>query len=117
MVILDRLKPEAALLNLLAREEKAILAGDFDTLERLFEQKQMLLARVARARLPEASLQALSRRSERNNRLLAASARGINKAREELARLRKGPQRFSTYGPRGGSNQLGHKSLTIKRKV
>lgn len=85
----------------LDREKAMILKGDLDGVHRMSREKQRLMTRLGRAQVDHVTLATLRDRAERNNRLLAASARGFRAVQEHLKRLTDGPATLQTYGRDG----------------
>ena len=117
MAFFSSMRPAAALMDLLEREHKALLTGQFQSLERISAPKEALMKSIAKSRPNQHELNALKVRSARNRRLLEASARGLKSARLRLAQLQQKPASLKTYGPSGGITALGDKSLTMKKKA
>lgn len=117
MKFFDSLRPITALTDLLDKERAALLSGDFRALRKLGGPKESLMKAVARAQPSPKELDALKKLTERNRRLLVASARGIKSAKNRISNLQLKPATLNTYGPSGGMTQIGGNSLTIKRKA
>jgi len=101
MALFDRAVGSGALEDLLMRERTAILAGQFDVLERLATEKQRLVGLVAQQNADGESLSRLRHLAERNGKLLAAMDRGIKAATRRIEVLRKGPGTLQTYNASG----------------
>lgn len=117
MGLFDSLKPVQALTELLEKERAAILKAEFATLAQVSASKISLMKSVAKSTATERELETLKSLTERNSKLLAASAQGLRSARKRLSMLRAPKPAFQTYGPSGSMSDIGHKSLTIKRKI
>ena len=117
MAILDAFRPAEAFEMLLEHERASLLAADFKALGQVLKAKQRLLMLVEKSNLPEAKLKRLAELSVRNQRLLLASAEGIRRAQKNLSSLKGVQQEFNVYQPGGSSEKLGHKPLTIKKKL
>lgn len=117
MGLLDGPGVAGAAIDLLEREKRLILKGDIDGLRRLAGEKTRLLRRLARARLDRDALDRLRLAAERNNALLAASARGFRAVQERLSGLSGGEARPRTYGRDGARRTLDQSRAEINRKA
>jgi hypothetical protein len=117
MGLFDSVKPVQALAVLLEKERAAILKAEFSTLAQVSASKMSLMKSVAKSSATANELEALKALTERNRKLLVASAQGFKSARKHLSMLRAPRPTFQTYGPSGSMSDIGHKSLTIKRKI
>lgn len=117
MGLFDTLQPVKALTDLLEKEHNAILKAEFATLAQVSASKMSLMKSVARSSPTKNDLDALKTLTERNSRLLAASAQGLKSARKRLSMLYAPRPSLQTYGPSGSMSQIGNKSLTIKKKI
>ncbi|MEM5476677.1 hypothetical protein [Pacificibacter sp. AS14] len=117
MGLFSTMKPVQALTELLEKERVAILKAEFATLAQISASKMSLMKSVAKSSATASELEALKSLTERNRKLLAASAQGFKSARKRLSMLRAPRTTFQTYGPSGSMSDIGHKSLTIKRKI
>jgi hypothetical protein len=117
MKLFDALRPANALTTLLEKERAALLGGDFVALQKISVSKESLMKLVARTRITQKEIDALHKLTNRNRRLLVASARGIKSAQNRISNLQAKPAALNTYGPSGRITQISDKSLTIKRKA
>jgi flagellar biosynthesis/type III secretory pathway chaperone len=99
-------RPSVALKTLLEKERKALLKGDFKTLPQLIAPKENLLKALRRTPPTQNELEQLKAATERNAKLLSASARGLNRAKIRIANLRNNKNDLSTYGPSGEVTQM-----------
>lgn len=115
MAILDRFKASQVLLAIYERERQAIVSQNYDLMAALVDKKLRAMRALSGQTLSESDLAQLQSAAERNQVLLAASAKGINAVRDRLKALNQSAARdFKTYGPAGAQGALGRKSLTIK---
>jgi hypothetical protein len=93
------------ILRLLDQERATILNGPLSRLAGLVERREAAIAELleARAELPEAFLEALKSRAERNSRLLLASLAGLKAAQTHLAELETARESLRTYTATGAS--------------
>lgn len=117
MGLFDTMKPVIALTDLLEKEHAAILKAEFATLAYVGASKMSLMKAVAKSSATAEELETLKKLTERNRKLLAASAQGLQSARKRLSMLRAPRPTLQTYGPSGSMSDIGNKSLTIKRKI
>lgn len=101
MRLFDLQPPTIALDALLDQEHAMLLAGQLEGIARIAGDKERLLARLSPdAAVPE-RLAALRAKTNRNQELLLAAARGIEAALGRLATLRSEPTQMRTYRPDG----------------
>lgn len=117
MSLFEMVPPSKALSDLLEKEHSAILKSQFATLASLSASKIALMKSVARSNATQNDLERLKTLSERNSKLLAASAEGLKSARQSLSRLRAPHPAFQTYDPSGTRLNIDNKPLTIKKKM
>ncbi len=101
MGLLDFADAGGALLDLLDREKAAILAGRFDSLDRMAVEKDRLVKAVTRTRLEPLVLANLRERTERNGRLLEAMRAGVAAAQARVRKMQSGPEPLQTYDSTG----------------
>lgn len=106
-----------ALADLFERERRAILAGRFDLLDRLGNEKERLFRAVERQRVGRSRLETLRRHARRNQDLLAAMERGVRAAVNRIATLNDGPVRLNTYGADGQRQVLGDPESALCRRA
>lgn len=87
-----------ALEDLLDRERALILKGDIDGVRRLSHEKDRLMTRLATLTFKRGRLQPLRQKADRNNELLAASARGFKAVQDRIAALGRHGETLKTYG-------------------
>jgi len=75
--------------DLLEKERSAVLNGDFETLRRLMDKKERIMAQILQQTEPSQRLQSLQRKADRNQRLLIAAGNGIRTVSDFLKRLEK----------------------------
>ncbi len=80
--------PVIDLVALLDRENAAIIAGDYATLDELAIAKQQLFDALSGTPIPKAELRVIAAKLDKNQMLLAAAIKGIGAARSRLAALR-----------------------------
>ncbi|MCZ7674955.1 MAG: flagellar protein FlgN [Roseovarius sp.] len=98
----------AALDDLLERERKALLAGRFDGLARLLEEKTALIDRLntlGADALP--ALGGLRDKAVRNQALFDGALSGIRRASGHVASLRQVRRSFETYDETGRRRRIG----------
>ncbi|RPE64639.1 hypothetical protein EDD53_2399 [Pacificibacter maritimus] len=117
MGLFNAMRPVSALIELLEKEHDAIIKGQFSVLVDVSEPKESLMQALSRVSPNEADLNVLKKLSERNRKLLVASAHGLKSARKRLADLKAPLPSFQTYGPSGSRADMVNKSLTIKKKI
>ncbi len=88
--------------DLLDRERAALLAGDFDTLSRLIDEKEHLLGTLSDAS-PD-GLDSLQTKAARNQELLNSALDGIRAVANRLEALREVRGTLNTYD-RSGKRQ------------
>ena len=106
MALFEPPRSTEALDRLLATEREALLSGQLEDLAPLVQEKLELLTRLERDGARHKDLGRLKRAGERNQRLLAAAARGIEAARNRLAVIQTGPQPMRTYARDGAASDI-----------
>lgn len=86
---------------LLDRENAAIIAGDYATLDALAARKQLLFDTLTGIAFAEPDLRVISGKLARNQSLLAAAIKGIAAARSRLAALRAVRDGLQVYDQSG----------------
>ncbi len=101
-------------LRLLDQERKVILNGPLSALSALVEKREALLSELLTQDhvLPEAFLQALKTRAERNSRLILASIAGVRSAEALLTKLDEASETLRTYSAEGVRVDLGPVRVT-----
>ena len=88
--------------ELLDAERNAIIDGRVEDLEAMLPLKSALQKRLANAQLdPRGDLPRLREKSAHNQRLMAASAKGIKAAQARINQIRRGESDLRTYGGDG----------------
>ena len=87
--------------DLLERERRAVLAGDFETLRRLIDKKERLIADVSRQAEPSQRMVSLKQKADRNRRLLNAAGDGIRTVSDFLKKLERPDDPLRTYDQSG----------------
>ena len=101
MGLLDFGNTTDALRDLLDKERAAILAGRFDLLERLANEKERLVKLVAQIQTDENLLADLQEKTKRNGDLLSAMRDGIRAAQDHVRKLQRGAEPLQTYDSTG----------------
>lgn len=107
----------AALDTLLDREKALILKGDIEGVRRLAPEKERLLSRIGRNRFKRDRLENLRKKADRNNELLAASARGFKAVQEKLIALRAAGGQHSTYDREGHRARMGNRPTDFNKRA
>ncbi len=103
MGLFERRDSARDLANLLERERKAILRGDFDALRRLTPEKERLITQAAADRPDADRLASLRQMAARNHALLDAAAQGIRSVANDLGGNNASPE-LETYDREGQRN-------------
>lgn len=117
MGLFDSQNTMDALEDLLEREKAFILKGNIDGVRRLSVEKERLLKRLGRTSLQREKLAGLRRKADRNNELLAASARGFRAVQDRLRALTQRAEGLSTYGRDGQKAQLGNRRTDFNKRA
>lgn len=106
-------------LRLLDQERKVILNGPLVELAALVEKREALLAEAFEneAELPEAFLDALKSRAERNSRLILASIAGVKSAEAQIARIDNARDTLRTYSEKGAPVEVARSQITRDSRV
>ena len=104
--------------KLLAEEQRHLLSGDFDALEKLIERKGRLAERlsVSKPDMPPDVIEALARRAAHNEALLGSARRGLQAAMAQLKQLSDGEAQ-KTYSKEGQRRSLARKSASVTQKL
>lgn len=98
----------AALGALLDRERAALLAGRFDSMAPLLEEKTALCAALDERGIPEREdLERLKQKAARNHALLDGALRGLRQAAGRVATLRQLRHGCDTYDKTGHRQRIG----------
>lgn len=103
--------------RLLEKEREALAQCNWHDLERLAVAKEKLLARLREHPADTARLRDLHLKALRNERLLAAATRGIQRAKTRISAQRQSDAQIVTYGPEGKTHRIAGPTLTMKQKV
>ncbi len=106
-----------ALAALLERERACILAGEIDKLTRLLPEKERLLNGLKTLNGNAPAVEHLRRQADRNQHLLAASARGIRSAQMRLNALMTAQSELRTYTREGRARDLSKRESRFERKA
>ncbi len=104
------------MVSALDEEKSAILAGNFDLLERVQERKTALGESLSHHAVSPEDLQALSARMTRNAALLRAASDGFSDALESIKALKKATG-TSVYGKDGSVSRVEASSGKMERKA
>jgi len=105
-----------ALEDLLDRERRVLLAGNYETLGRLLPEKERLLKIVVVSQ-PLASLARLKGKADRNQAMLLAAAKGIRYVTSSLAKLENRKSDLQTYDRTGSRKAASHDPNNLGRRV
>lgn len=117
MGLFNLIEPIDALEDVLKRERSAIMAGDFDQLERLIPEKERLMPNLDKD--PEAleKLQGLRDYSARNGELLSSMQSGITAAQERIQAMRAPKPALETYDDTGRKTVISKVETTQERRA
>jgi len=116
MTLFKALNTLDALEDLLERERRLILTGDLDPLARLAPEKSRLLERMARAGGTAQAFERLRRKTERNQDLLLAAARGIRSAAARLTSPNPVQAPLRTYDRSGQAQTLSQSRSSLEKR-
>lgn len=108
--------PTDALMDVMERERAALLASDFEGLERLAGEKERLLAAIALAR-PTDLPGELRELASRNGELLDAIQRGLKAGLQRIEALRGGGTPLRSYDVSGAPAAIGPTRPKFHRNV
>ena len=97
----ERQQNAISLEALLAEEREAILAANFEGLERISSEKERLTQAIGADSVDEKTLAKLRDQIERNGLLLNAMREGVGSALQSLRSLRESHETLSTYDQTG----------------
>jgi flagellar biosynthesis/type III secretory pathway chaperone len=96
-----------ALDRCLEAEQKALVAGDIETVSKLLDEKSALIAELnAHGATSAPALGALRAKAERNQILLDGALEGIRRVADRLSDLQRLRHSFDTYDQRGQRNTI-----------
>ncbi len=104
----------ARILRLLDLERQVILNGPLSGLQALVDRREAEIAEMlAGGRdAPEAFLDALKRKAERNSRLILASLAGVKAAEAQISQIETEQSRLRTYAADGSAVEVGDPQAT-----
>ncbi|MBV1866507.1 MAG: hypothetical protein KUG69_01170 [Marinosulfonomonas sp.] len=102
--------------DLLDRERKCILKGEFDKLHRLVAEKERLLNSAKHGSLAPDRLAKLSTMAKRNQQLLDAAGKGIRSVSELLKKMQNGAP-LSTYDRAGSRKTHSEHKVSVERRA
>lgn len=103
--------------KLLDTERTAILEGQIGSFQRFAQDKERLLAGLSKVKADPGDLQRVQRKAERNQELLAASARGLKAATQRLEKMTKREDNLRTYSRDGASATLTRNPGGVNRRA
>jgi flagellar biosynthesis/type III secretory pathway chaperone len=107
MVLFNIANALSALEDLLDHEREIILTGKIGSFQRIAQDKERLLTRLAKVDADPETLQRVRAKAERNQELLVAAARGLKAATRRMeAMTTKRDTNLRTYGRDGASANL-----------
>ena len=111
-------KPDSIeiLVDILERERRAVLSGNFEVLERIFPEKARALKALARIETA-GNLPYLREMVARNQTLLESAAKGINSVSRLLAEEAEVPDLGAFYDARGRRAEVGHTKTGLERRA
>lgn len=113
----DTLDPLIALRALLTEEREAILAAQFEVLERLSHNKEQLTKSLPPESLDPAALSELREQIERNGLLLDAMREGVGSALESLRTLKEASETLKTYDETGRRTTIQASAKKVIRRA
>lgn len=109
--------PLADLRLTIAQERRALLQGDFSSLETLHEAKERHILALPKARPSQEQLRDLRQAIERNQTLVQAAIRGVQTTRNRLAALQKVQAGLTTYQKDGTLDNRQTSAARIEKKA
>jgi len=117
MPLFKRTDAADALNDLLEKERSALLAGNLETILRLKDEKERLLARFAGSSPDETTLRHMREKANRNQHLLVAAARGIKSVSQRLKDLRAQKANLRTYDKSGHHQEISNRARGFERRA
>jgi len=105
-----------ALEDLLDRERRILLQGNYESLARMMAEKERLLKSVTASRSLGA-MAALKRKVERNQAMLMAASKGIRAVTDSLSRHEKTDDSLQTYDRAGHRKAAAQGLQNMVRRV
>lgn len=94
-------------LNTLLDDERAcLMAGNYETLAQLAENKEKLIEGLDIDSLPREKMQKIATKMTRNHELTGSALRGFKAAQADIERRNAARTKLETYGPRGQSQTI-----------
>ena len=94
--------------DVLDKERAALISGNLDEVERLFNVKQSLIERIGGLEAPnKQKLEDVQSKVTRNQELLQSAMEGIKSVADRIAELRKVRQGLDTYDQNGKRVTIG----------
>ncbi|MCP5037093.1 MAG: flagellar biosynthesis protein FlgN [Rhodobacteraceae bacterium] len=106
-----------ALDDLLDRERQAILTGNLDALSRQLVEKTRLLERLAGSTDDAARIERLRVKTDRNQELLGAVARGIKSVSQRLEAMKNPDTTLRTYDEGGAHQNLRTRKSSMEKRA
>lgn len=107
--------PAARLAEILERERRAILSGDFARLPQLIEAKETLASTPLDLSGKDAA--ALQQMAQQNQRLLSAALRGVRSALGRLQQIDEGVRGYTGYDRNGQATQIRRNEGNVERRA
>ena len=99
--------------DLLDRERETLLRGDFDTLERLIAQKEMLIDRLTQTTIGSLEeSENLRKKISRNQNLLGSAMSGIQDVSNRMNELERARNSLETYDSFGQKRAINTRTVT-----
>lgn len=107
------------ILKMLDLERKLILNGPLAELKPLVERRETALDELLSggAEMPEAFLQALKAKAERNSRLILASLAGVKSANTQIDRITTAREQLRTYNAAGEPVEVRQTKVTRDQRA
>lgn len=105
-----------ALEDLIDKERRAILDGDFGQLRQMMAEKERLIIATKNAPPPD-SVARLKRKAERNQNMLRAATQGIRSVVDHLARAGEAKQPLLTYSRSGHRQAHAARNNSMERRA
>ena len=109
--------PVASLHELLSQERRALLAGDYATLQPLASEKERLIHLLEADPPSRALLESLRNRMSANQAITEAAICGVQAAKARIAALRQVNAGLTTYDRDGSIATRKSANATVERKA
>ncbi|MFT5066804.1 MAG: hypothetical protein ACJAXK_001665 [Yoonia sp.] len=103
------------LLTLLKMERAALLCADFQTIDKLAEEKTNLLVALSGSPPPSKSLLNIQSKLEQNQILLASAINGVHAAQTRIAALKEVRAGMRVYGQTGKIEQVQNRATGLSK--